>query len=124
MKNNSKKLVFDSFSDFMTEYVLPRKAERGDKERLDGKTGPGTRVAAAYFEHQGRRWKVDADTRYKPLQVAYDYFLETGNDPFIEHSTKVNHRKLVLNEILSNDLKQKYKTRGTYLYIYAPRVKS
>ena len=108
----------------MTEYVLPLKAANGEKERLDGEIGPGTRAAAAYFEHQGRKWKVDADTHYAPLQIAYGYLLDTGNDPFIERSTKVNHRKLVLNGKLSSELKQKYKARGTYLYIYAPRGKS
>jgi hypothetical protein len=105
-----------SFLAFMRLSVLPRHLQNPNDVRLDGEPteSAGTRKAFGLFHHNGREWKVDADTRYAPLLLAYAATL-AGNDPFVE-STTTTGKGVKLS--LSGSLQQVQHSRSKYLYVY------
>jgi hypothetical protein len=111
--------TYESFADFVRAVVLPLQKQNPDWIRLDGQRSGGSQNAAGYFHHNGRRWKVDEDTRFGPLLLAYHHFEKTGEDAFQESRTK-RRRSLVLIESLFEEHKRAQQ-RFKYMYIYAPQ---
>jgi hypothetical protein len=111
-----RKDVHEDFLSIMENCVLPRKKKHPNDMRLDGELSgsKGTQVAFGFFRHRGRKWKVDMDTRYEPLMLAYSDAV-TGKDPFVEETTNGGGKKL----ILTHELFAQMKSRFRYLYIYS-----
>jgi hypothetical protein len=105
-------MVYSDFLSFMQSVVLPRHASHPDDVRLDGATTGGNWDVAGMFQHQGKTWKVHADTHYEPLEIAYQA-ASAGQDPFIE-SPMTNRMCLVLTKALHATQQSPHK----YLYIY------
>lgn len=80
-------LTFEDFNDLYIKKIEPLKKANPEYVRLDGKIGNGTRVAFAYFYYNNNKWKVDADTQFDKLKIAYDLFC-AGKDPFVIIATK------------------------------------
>lgn len=80
---------YPSFRAFVEQLVLPMQASRPQDKRLDGQPSGGNRDVVATFWHLGRRWKVHADTHFRPLLIAYEA-LDRGEltDPFTEQPTR------------------------------------
>jgi len=117
MKSTSdRERVHEDFLSFMKNCVLPRKKEHPNDIRLDGELpgSKGTQVAFGYFRHRGSKWKVDMDTRYEPLMLAYSVAV-ADKDPFVEETTHGGGRKL----ILTHELFAQMKSRFRYMYIYS-----
>ena len=110
-------MVYDSFKAFMEKLVIPQKKANPNHIRLDGKTSGSTREAAGMFRHHNKVWKVDADTRYEPLLLAYDLMKKGAvNDPFVEEATATGKGTcLVLREKVKKLLPY---SRFKYHYIY------
>src|SRR5437870_1460147 len=75
------------FVSFMQSVVLPRKAANPDHLRLDGRRSGGNRDVVGIFCHHEKTWRVNADTHYETLDLAYWTALE-GREPFVEEATK------------------------------------
>lgn len=105
-----------SFTAFMQLDVLPQHLQKPNDLRLDGEPpgSPGTRRAFGYFHYDGHEWKVDADTRYVPLLIAYAAAL-AGSEPF-EESTTTTGKGTKLS--LAGPLKQIQRSNSEYLYLY------
>jgi hypothetical protein len=97
--------------------VLPRKRANPAHRRLDGNSSGGNRQIAGMFRHQGKIWKVHADTHYEPLLLAYDFVVEKKiDDPFLENNTRIGLGAcLVLQDSIQSLLS---KPRFKYLYVY------
>ncbi|WPL17371.1 hypothetical protein Thiowin_02378 [Thiorhodovibrio winogradskyi] len=106
-----------SFAYFMEQVVLPQKAANPTHMRLDGQTSGGNREPAGFFQHQGKIWRVHADSHYEPLMLAYRNFQKNPDeDPFIATATGSGQRRcLVLKPELQQQLPQ---PRFKHLYIY------
>jgi hypothetical protein len=99
------------FRAFMEQLALPSKAKNPAQKRLDGRKGGGNRECFGEFYRNGKVWKVHADTRFEPLEVAYRTEI-AGRDPFVE--TQTNGSNICL-ELRPGLWPQRYK----HLYIYA-----
>jgi hypothetical protein len=71
---------------FVESVVLPAKAANPTHHRLDGRAGGGNRTVFGRFRHDGRIWKVHADTWFEPLLIAFEA-AQRVEDPFIQRST-------------------------------------
>jgi hypothetical protein len=107
-------LKYDSFVDFMEREALPRQAANPDHVRLDGQLSGGNPTEVCQFVHDGRLWRIHADTRYEPLKLAY-HALKAGSEPFREASTKTRKR-LDLRPIV-----QRLGSRHMYIYEVVPK---
>ncbi|MNE17334.1 hypothetical protein D3C80_1103100 [compost metagenome] len=76
------KVIFESFIDFMDKSVIPHGKQNKDWERLDGCTSGGSRKPFGYFKHQNCIWKVDEDTTFEKLMIAYNSIMDHNIDPF------------------------------------------
>lgn len=105
---------YPSFHAFMEQLILPMQSDHPEDKRLDGQPSGGNREVVGTFAHGGRRWKVHADTRYRPLVIAYEA-LKTGElmDPFVEARTQ-RGKSLELVPAL----RARSGDRAKYLYIY------
>ncbi|WP_219225399.1 hypothetical protein [Pedobacter antarcticus] len=81
MTENNSKPKFEDFITFYEKAVLPLQKENIGLIRLDGQLKGDTRVTFAYFDYEGKTWRVNADTHIDRLKIAYDEFVK-GNDPF------------------------------------------
>lgn len=81
MTENNSKPRFQDFVSFYKEAVLPLKEKSIGLMRLDGQLKGETRVVFAYFDYEGKTWRVNANTHVDRLKIAFDEF-EKGNDPF------------------------------------------
>lgn len=105
---------YPGFISFMEELVLPRHEGRPADVRLDGEPSGGNRQVVGRFWHNGRLWKVHADTRYEPLIVAYRAVQRGIPDPFVETpSQDAGSRCLELVPTLRSG-----RSRRKYMYIY------
>ena len=106
-----------SFAAFMEHVVLPRQAADPAQIRLDGQASGGNREPAGFFWHQGKLWRVHADSHFEPLILAYGALKEKPTeDPFIATATGSGYRHcLVLTSELQKQLRQ---PRFKHLYIY------
>lgn len=106
-----------SFAAFMEHVVLPRQAADPAQTRLDGRTSGGNREPAGFFFHQGRLWRVHADSHFEPLILAYRALTnKPAEDPFVARKTGSGKRCcLVLIAELQQQLCQ---PRFKHLYIY------
>jgi hypothetical protein len=89
MSNTNTKETFSDFKEFYTKAVEPLKKANPSLIRLDGKLKGDTRIVFAYFEYDGKKWKVNADTHIDRLKLAFDE-LEKGNDPWLIKSLRDN----------------------------------
>ena len=107
---------FPSFVAFMRESVIPRHLGAPNDIRLDGRPprSNGSRTAFAHFQHNGSSWKVDEDTHYHPLLIAYSAALG-GTDPFVE---AVTQRAKTARLSLKPELKAIQGSGDEYIYIY------
>lgn len=108
-------MIYDDFGAFMRLKVIPRNQEHPNHIRLDGERTGGKRRAFGFFRYKGREWKVDEDTHYKPLNLAYSAF-EKGDDPFVESETTTGKGHCLS---LPGHLRNLQQSRAKYLYIYS-----
>jgi hypothetical protein len=107
-------LVYSSFSDFMTRYVIPLERADPKSRRLDGEWSGGNRTVAGSFVHDGRRWVVHADTHFRPLRIAYnDVLRDPAGDPFTREVTRAGTCL-----VLRDDLRRLHDSPHKYVYIY------
>jgi hypothetical protein len=101
----------------MEQVVLPRQAANPAHIRLDGQISGGNREPAGFFWHQGKLWRVHADSHFAPLLLAYGALKETPTaDPFIATATGTGKRHCL---VLTSQLQQQLpKPRFKHLYIY------
>ena len=102
------------FVSFMEDCVLPRHLKHTNDIRLDGERNGGKRKAFGYFLYDGRRWKVDEDTHYEPLELAYKAF-KSGQDPFTESATASGKGSCLS---LTGNLRKLLPSRAKHLYVY------
>jgi hypothetical protein len=118
--------MMPTYPDFVTfaEAVQALHTANPDWMRLNGKLEGGDQNAWAFFTHNGKKWKVDADTHVLPILVAYQYFRKTGVDPFHEGNTQKRY-KLVLNEEVESELVRQDADYEQHkrLYMYSDREK-
>ncbi len=106
----------------MEDMVIPAKGKNPDHMRLDGKPEDSQEKCGAStfgkFKHCGRTWKVNSDTYYLPLQLAYDAAIK-GTDPFVE-GVSLRDKTPILELIQKLKIIQCEQQKGTskYLYIY------
>jgi hypothetical protein len=106
--------IFDSFRSLMSS-VKDLERKHPTWIRLDGQTEGSSQRAFACFRHQGKLWKVDEDTRFEPLNLAYDAE-EAGLDPFVPRPTSRSKSRTCLE--LKDDIRSRQKSKPKYLYIY------
>lgn len=111
--------TFESFAAFAAA-VQAHSLLHPDWVRLDGRSKGGNQNAWAFFKHLGQKWKVDADTRFKPILAAFEHWNLTKTDPFKLAQTKKRDCLVVIDAvqstlILSNPRYRRYK----YLYIFS-----
>jgi hypothetical protein len=107
-------MVHPTFAAFMEAVVIPRRALDPSKARFDGWSpgSGGNREIAGRFRHQGKVWKMHADTRFEPLFKAYEEVKRMHKDPFVVTTTQRDRgTRLVLRDDLWTGFK--------YLYIYS-----
>jgi hypothetical protein len=102
-----------SFIELMLSVVFPRLASNPLHIRLDGRTRRGNRQRFAEFYYEGRAWRINADSRYLPLNLAFDA-ATLGLNPFVQSLTEEGAICLVLAPEIRALQRSKYK----YLYIY------
>jgi len=95
--------------------VLPHRGKHTGDIRLDGELTGGKRKAFGYFSYKGRDWKVDEDTHYKPLELAYEA-LKSGEDPFVESTTSTGKGRCLS---LTGKLRELQGSTAKHLYIYS-----
>ena len=110
--------TYDDFESF-AQAVEYHRAANPDWVRLNGRATGGDQNAWGYFHHDGRKWKVDADSNFLPILLALAHWRRTGENPFrIEHADKRD--QLVVIEVVREELYRhdpRYQ-RNKYLYIY------
>lgn len=92
MKKPEKAQKFENFKSFYEELVKPLKKANPEWLRLDGRIEKGNRTIYAYFQYQQIVWKVDADTHFEKLKLAFDK-LQKEEEPFEIKSTQKNKGK-------------------------------
>jgi hypothetical protein len=107
-------IIHKSFISFMEDCVLPRHRDHSNDIRLDGEQTGGKRKAFGYFSYNGRDWKVDEDTHYRPLELAYNAF-KTGQDPFVDNTTTTGKARCL---VLVPEIRELQRSRAKHLYIY------
>jgi hypothetical protein len=108
-------MVYEDFVSFMRSCVLPHQAQHPNDIRLDGEQTGGKRKAFGYFRYSGREWKVDEDTRYEPLMLAYSA-ADSGEDPFVESDTTTGKGQCLS---LIGKLRARQKSGPKHMYIYS-----
>lgn len=112
---------YGSFRAFVEDFVLPMQQAHPEDKRLDGQPSGGNLNVAGIFWHKARRWKVHADTHYRPLLVAYEALRSREfADPFVETPTQ---RGTCLD--LTPILRARTGDPDKHLYIYEiPRTRA
>jgi hypothetical protein len=108
-------MIHRDFISFMRDCVLPHRAKHIGDIRLDGELSGGKRKAFGYFSYKGRDWKVDEDTHYEPLELAYKAF-ESDEDPFVESTTTTGKGRCLS---LTGEIRELQQSRAKHLYIYS-----
>ena len=108
-------IIHGSFMAFMEDCVLPRHREHSNDIRLDGEVTGGKRKAFGYFSHGGRDWKVDEDTHYGPLELAYNALKTGQEDPFVYSATTTGKGRCL---VLTPEVRELQRSRAKHLYIY------
>jgi len=106
-------MIHMNFESFMKAEIARRNPE---DLRLDGQLSGGNREVAGQFQYCNKVWKVDADSHYEPLMLAYEAIKNDPScQPFVEEPTlKGKGNSLVLNENLRKRMPSNFK----HLYIY------
>jgi|GEM_PF-1956177 len=113
--------TYDSFDEFAIA-VQAHSQAHPDWFRLDGRKKGGNQNAWAYFRHGGRKWKVDADTRFKPILMAHEYWSNTKIDPFRLGRTDKRDCLVVIDAVNAELVKSSASYRRyKYLYIFGDR---
>jgi hypothetical protein len=110
-----------TYEDFVSfaRAVRTHQEAHPDWLRLNGQEKGGDQNPWAYFVHIDRTWKVDADTHFRPIIAAHEYYLRTGNDPFRMDSTPSRRSLIVVDALRDELISQDPKYRDNkYLYIY------
>ena len=110
-------MCYESFIDFVEFFVIPQRNANPTHIRFDGKIAGGNRQVVGMFRHQGKTWKVHADSHYEPIVLAYE-FIKTNKDedPFLEKTTASGSGNCL--ELKSNIRQLSTKPRFKHLYIY------
>lgn len=112
--------VYDCFIDFMEDMVIPAELKNPDHIRLDGKpkSSKGNTSPFGAFKHWDRTWKVNKDTYYLPLRLAYNAAIE-GIDPFVEGDTnRGGNPKLELIPEVNKPQREQQQNDISYLNVY------
>lgn len=114
MKNTMK--IYDSFEDYVEQFVIPHQNHNPDRIRLDDWETGGNREIYGVFRYRNKYWKVHGDSRFEPLLVAYKAVKDEHADPFTEKTTNSGKgNSLILKEEFQSRLS---KPRFKHLYIY------
>lgn len=107
-------MTYATYLAMMDGRIRPLGRARPGDRRLDGQTSGGNRATVATFNHDGRTWKVHADTHYEPMEIAARA-IESGrvDDPFVVETTKAG-----VCLVLRDDLRALYRSPHKHLYIY------
>ncbi len=108
-------MTYEDFPTFIRSSVLPRQKEKPNDIRLDGELTGGKRRSFGYFCYKGRVWKVDEDTRYEPLLLAFSA-AEIGEDPFVVSDTASGKGQCLH---LREELRKRQRSRSKHMYIYS-----
>jgi len=108
-------MIHRDFVGFMQDCVLPHREKHTADIRLDGELTGGKRKAFGHFSYKGSDWKVDEDTHYEPLELAYEAF-KSGEDPFVVSATSAGKGRCLL---LTGKVRERQKSTAKYLYIYS-----
>lgn len=101
-------MIYQSFEELMENNIIPLHKNNSDWIRLDGRLEGGNRKIYALFMYESILWKIHSDTRFEPLEIAYEKFKDK-KDPFNKNQTRGGNLSLKLKDEL------KYKK---HLYIY------
>ena len=97
--------------------VIPAKEKNPDHIRPDGKPKGSNGKIFGKFEHGGKIWKVHYDTRYLPLELAYDDTSD-NKDPFVIGFTRIKKNpKLKLRSDIRELQSQKQDSKSNYDYL-------
>ena len=88
---------FDSYQTFYQQEVLKMKKDKPGHIRLDGKEKGSNRKPFAYFNYQGLKWKVDADTRIDKLDIGFKVS-QNSTQPFLIRPTRQNKNQCLVIE--------------------------
>lgn len=106
-------MTYPSYMAFVEAEVKPRRARYPHHKRLDGNLTGGNWKVVGVFRHDGRHWKVHADSHYEPLLIAYEALSAGDQKPFVEEATRAGR---CLN--LRSDLRRLMSTPARFKYIY------
>lgn len=107
--------IYNSFERLMETEILPKRNSNPEDMRLDGLSSGGNREVAGRFRYDNKVWKVNADSHYEPLILAYEAIKKDPScRPFVEEPTSKGS-SLVLIEGLR---KRMTSDRFKHLYIY------
>ena len=118
--NSQQVKVYECFIDFMEDMVIPVEENNPDHIRLDGKPkgSKGNASPLGAFKHWDRTWKVNKDTYYLPLRLAYNAAIK-GIDPFVEGVTnRGGNPKLELICEISKPQREQQQNDINYLNVY------
>ena len=108
----------------MEDMVIPAKEKNPDHIRPDGKPKGSNGKIFGKFEHCGKIWKVHYDTRYLPLEIAYDAAM-SDKDPFVPGLTRIKKNpKLKLHPDIKELQSQQQDSKSNYDYLYIYPSKS
>jgi hypothetical protein len=106
--------IHEDFFRLMEAEILPRRDANPTHVRLDGEFTGGNCQVAGRSRHNGKVWKIHANTHYEPLLQAYNAEKTDATcDPFIETPTKKG-TCLVLND----NLRKLMSTSFRHMFIY------
>ncbi len=115
---SKRKQVYECFIDFMVDMVKPDKRNNPDHIRLDGKLKGSNGKIYGKFKHFGKIWKVHQDTRYLPLELAYNAAMN-DKDPFVRGLTRTKKKpKLKLSDEIRKLQSDQQDSKSDYLNIY------
>ena len=101
----------------MEDMVLPATKQNPDDIRPDGKQKGSNGKIFGKFEHCRTVWKVHYDTRYRPLELAYDNASD-NKDPFVTGFTKIKKNpKLKLRSDIRELQSQEQDSKRDYDYL-------
>lgn len=105
--------TFESFNDFIEDYVLPLKAAHPSWTRLDGRSSGGNPKVAAFIKYKGQLFRVHSDANIEALVAPYRYAQERGGDPVTIGTSKKGKPKLLPAAHPNDDA-------GFYIYLQPP----
>ena len=112
---SGSKIIYNSFAELMDSALLPLRAANPTDARLDGAQSGGNREVAGRFRHHDKTWKINADTHYEPLMIAYRAMKkDKTSDPFVEQATQLGNCLVLKNEFQRSLSDPRFK----HIYIY------